>query len=517
MSNPLTAALVLASFLHGLVLPLNAKAPQELGGGGTEARTDSAWRELQARFRILGGGAYKEFVASGSEAIPWLVEILEDSSSGTAQFMAANALGEIGARECVDPLLNALHQKWFNVRRCAALALGEIGDPRALPALERLAQTDPFLWINPDTKEELYLVRIDARQALEVLVGQVEIFLEDASKLPPMNFEMAAGKCRWPFPGGLREQRLYNNYQQPTDSYVHAGMDLLQGAGTEARAVEAGTVAAIATNYPDWDTHHFFIIEPEAGSGEGWCYTHLDPASFDFKVGNKISAGQVLGRVVDFSVGENDGVDHLHLHYVSFVVGPDGKVEFHSLYDPLLRFDWEDDQKPTIHTPFRIVRDGGLEPLDESGGTPRLTGKVDILVAISDCAYRGHVANWMTPVVTLEIAGEGVAPWRKLVLDQRGELKNARHTEALYLSGKERAPFVADFPRNPIAYILKVTNTDGDGVLERSDKRSAWDTAQCDEDGERRFPDGAYEIIVRAWDLAGNKAEERMRVWVEND
>ena len=54
---------------------------------------------------------------------------------------AAFALSRIGA-PAVEALGNALQDPDANVRANAARILGQIGDPRALPALERVAQSD---------------------------------------------------------------------------------------------------------------------------------------------------------------------------------------------------------------------------------------------------------------------------------------------------------------------------------------------------------------------------------------
>jgi len=51
---------------------------------------------------------------------------------------AADALGKIGNPEGVEPLLEALKSGFPEVQCAAARALGLLGDPRALPALERL-------------------------------------------------------------------------------------------------------------------------------------------------------------------------------------------------------------------------------------------------------------------------------------------------------------------------------------------------------------------------------------------
>lgn len=474
------------------------------------------WAELMARFRSQVAGSHEELVAAGVEAIPHVVKVMKDQKAGTARFRAATVLGGIGHPDCFEPLMAALEDPWFNVRRCAAMALARLKDERARGPLEKLAAEDPFEWRDPKTGEVRYLVREDARRALveldrQPLVAEAEVFARDATKMPAWS-PPKGQRVPWPFPGGFEAQKLYNNYQQPTGIYVHAGLDLLQPVGTPVRAVEGGTVRCISTNYPDWSTHHFFVIESVKGSGEGWCYTHVDPTTYTFEVGSEVKAGDVLGRVVDFSVGESDGVDHLHLNYVRFQEKPDGKVEVDSLYDPLVRFAWKDTRKPTVHEP-QVVRAGTVRPWP--AGEP-VSGAVDVLVGISDQAYDGHIANWMVPVVTIEIVGERARPWRKLVLDQRGEVMTKNEVSALYVDPRERRLLGKGLPLNPVVYFLQATNTDGDGVIEARDELQVWDTAQLDESGRPRFPDGEYTIIVRAWDLAGNLGEGRTRVRVRN-
>lgn len=474
------------------------------------------WAEIMGRFRSGVAGSHEELVAAGKDAIPHVVKVMRDPNAGTARFRAANVLGGIAHPDCFDPLMAALEDPWFNVRRCAAMALTRLKDERARGALEKLAKEDPFEWRDPKTGEVRYLVREDARRALAELDRRLAgpepvTFLRDAAKMPPWS-PPAGEPVPWPFPGSFEAQKLYNNYQQPTGIYVHAGLDLLQPVGTPVRAVQAGTVRCISTNYPDWNTHHFFVIESVAGSGEGWCYTHVDPSTYTFEVGSEVEAGEVLGKLVDFSVGANDGVDHLHLNYVRFVEKPDGKVETESLYDPLVRFAWKDTRKPTVHPP-QVVRPGTVRPWP--AGEP-VSGEVDVLVGISDQAYEGHIANWMVPVVTIEIVGARARPWRKLVLDQRGAVTTTREVSALYVDPRERRLLGQGLPLNPVVHFLQATNTDGDGVIEGQDESQVWDTAQLDESGRPRFPDGEYTIIVRAWDLAGNLGEGRTRVRVRN-
>jgi HEAT repeat protein len=56
---------------------------------------------------------------------------------------AIQALGTLQASEAVGPLISALEIESVSVRELAAYALGDIGDPRAVPALGSLLKSAP--------------------------------------------------------------------------------------------------------------------------------------------------------------------------------------------------------------------------------------------------------------------------------------------------------------------------------------------------------------------------------------
>ena len=72
-----------------------------------------------------------------------------------AKKKAAEALGEIGDARAVEPLILALKDEYWEVRRRAAEALGEIGDARAVEPLKKA--------LNDESRG----VREAARDALE--------------------------------------------------------------------------------------------------------------------------------------------------------------------------------------------------------------------------------------------------------------------------------------------------------------------------------------------------------------
>jgi hypothetical protein len=78
------------------------------------------------------------------------------------RYKAAGALGEIGDKRAVEPLITALGDGHEDVRWYAADSLGKIGDPKAIPALEK-ATTD----YNAEVREH-------AKEALDEIKSRVE-------------------------------------------------------------------------------------------------------------------------------------------------------------------------------------------------------------------------------------------------------------------------------------------------------------------------------------------------------
>ena len=120
-------------------------------------------------------GAARVFSALGAAAVPYATRVLTGEvvvpgpKSAMMRYVAANVLGDTGSELAVDPLLVALTDDYMNVRRCAALALGKLGAKRAIPALQKLAEIDPYVYQARPGKEPIALVRVDAEKALKML------------------------------------------------------------------------------------------------------------------------------------------------------------------------------------------------------------------------------------------------------------------------------------------------------------------------------------------------------------
>jgi HEAT repeat protein len=77
------------------------------------------------------------------KAIPPLANTLLNDESGYIRKTAAEALGNLGYPEAIEPLIRALQDEFEYVRKAAVMALGKIGDRRCVIPLTGALQ-DPF-------------------------------------------------------------------------------------------------------------------------------------------------------------------------------------------------------------------------------------------------------------------------------------------------------------------------------------------------------------------------------------
>lgn len=71
------------------------------------------------------------------EAVEPLIRHLQQDNDFDVALAAASALGWIGDRRAVGPLLSALENRNWQMRQTAAYSLGEIGDEQSLEAIRR--------------------------------------------------------------------------------------------------------------------------------------------------------------------------------------------------------------------------------------------------------------------------------------------------------------------------------------------------------------------------------------------
>ena len=82
---------------------------------------------------FFGPPDIKKLQAKGN--VKDLIKALSYQKDASVPLRAAKALGELGDRQAVEPLIAALKGSDENVQKASALALGEIHDPRAVKPL----------------------------------------------------------------------------------------------------------------------------------------------------------------------------------------------------------------------------------------------------------------------------------------------------------------------------------------------------------------------------------------------
>jgi len=126
--------------------------PTEEPPGGEALTVEQAIANLQGAdlgLRFYSAWWLGRFRVREEAAILALIAALDDEEDCTAaggyplRRNAARALGKLGDRRAVQPLIHSLQCSDFYVREAAAQALEQLGDPACVPALLQLLQTPP--------------------------------------------------------------------------------------------------------------------------------------------------------------------------------------------------------------------------------------------------------------------------------------------------------------------------------------------------------------------------------------
>ena len=102
--------------------------------------------ELNGKDGLKRKQARQELIAMGSEAVPALMDVLENGSVH-ARWESAKALQAVASPEAAPALVAALEDQVFSVRWLAAKGLIKIGRPALLPLLEALIEHKDEIWL----------------------------------------------------------------------------------------------------------------------------------------------------------------------------------------------------------------------------------------------------------------------------------------------------------------------------------------------------------------------------------
>ena len=317
----------------------------------------------------------------------------------------------------------------------------------------------------------------------------------------------------------INDMPLYQSDEAGSWRYFHGGLDIVLDNGTGIHAMKEGWVKAIRDS-------SILIADAQGTSPSfGWEYTHL--GNHQVHVGDFVTRGAFIGEV-DFPTG----LPHIHLGKI-YSAGPYWG-EWHYLCMPNGHFTYVDAEAPVIQRPFHFVRNNSdtVIPAD-AGGSVTLSGQVDIVVGIrepglyarskengyGDRLAPARIEYLIAPVHSARRHVFRSFDFRKLRIKMSLNALdyNTEQTKCVY---KHWALFETSRPNwdKVFSYFI-ITNCPGDqapATLSPGDQDFSWNTTALDARGEPIFPDDQYDIAVIAYDYAGNRLMETMRVNVVN-
>lgn len=291
----------------------------------------------------------------------------------------------------------------------------------------------------------------------------------------------------------------YQGGTDPTDIYLHDGLDSILPNGTKIFAIQSGYVKAIIDCGEYYCT---LIIEDENNPGYAWSYTHI--YYFQVEVGQFVKQGSPLGQI------HFHELEHIHLSRLQRISSEKSWSDFsnHQTLSPDSFFSYQDTQPPIIETPFRYFQNESNTLLNNS-----LSGDVDIVVGIRDQGEYAHSKDngygdrLAISRIEYRITGNGLSgTWQNsfdfsklgVVSFLDGMQRNLEQTSTIYKYYYDIPPHnptsTPDY--NKIFSYYIITNTDNTGSLV---KNSSWHTAG--------LTNGEYTITIRVYDYNRNMRE----------
>jgi len=294
--------------------------------------------------------------------------------------------------------------------------------------------------------------------------------------------------------------------------YMHPGIDILVPAGTAVYAISSGYVKYLDMLIPGEATQWCLVIGDSSGTQEcdAWAYVHMNRATIQYSVGDTVVQGALLGNIVFWTPAEWH-----HLHFGTIRSQGDSanwsdRNQWRFLNNaldalsPTTDFDPPEFQNASGSDPFAFAANN--TDVYFPSGAP-LSGDVDIVCKVHD--YVSTTSFRASPYkLEYQIAGDSSTPWINSVCFT-GEVLSQTLKWATDIVYQDDATCntQGDYSAKELYY--NVTNTDGDSLLELSDRDYSWRTAY--------FHNGPYTVNVRAYDAYGNVALESMTVSIAND
>jgi len=324
----------------------------------------------------------------------------------------------------------------------------------------------------------------------------------------------------WPFAPFDSMRTVWNHYEQhmgssPSYSYLHQGLDLITTIGEPTYSVIDGYVKLVLTigGASYW---RIAISDTQvAGYSDGWLSAHLIESTIQFDVGDTVNMHDYLGDIIQWSS------DWGHIHFVE--IKDSGLVWFYNdnewginLNPSLVLQPYPDTTAPYIDPVFPWSKFAFA--MNESATylhPDSLIGEIDIIIKVVD--YVGD-SEWQQPAYRTYYIVKRISDGELIQPRTMGHILN--HAYPFYDSGHyidyagviyqrdETLPpsYWGDMQRN---FYHNVTNSNGDSLIELSERTLAFDTND--------YSGGDYRIIVEVYDEVGNFDIDSMDVTFNNE
>jgi hypothetical protein len=299
----------------------------------------------------------------------------------------------------------------------------------------------------------------------------------------------------------------FGEYQEYTDAvfpnYRHTGIDIRGEPSSKDAPDIISNVEGLVEEVSISSDEAAVYIRGKDGYLYG--FEHIDPNSLQVGYGDKVEVSGTIGKIMywkadkpdekisyhhlHFEKMDDSGTDLIYLNPLSFI-GPKG-----------------DNSNPKILEIFFCQNNSNTFFTKEPNYGWIVKGEVDIIAEVEDTINgKDNVGIYRIDYAIDQLAGEQDIPWTTLCeFTSFDDYYSSDIALAIY-KNHDPCNSVSEYwvPNEHYYYI--VTNTKNGEVDETG---GYWDTSQ--------FPDGKYEVKVRAWDISGNVGVKTVMVTVDND
>lgn len=301
-----------------------------------------------------------------------------------------------------------------------------------------------------------------------------------------------------------------NELQDYGSPYLHPGVDLMGYYLQDVRSVKNGYVKAILTTSGASHWRIAISNEDTDSKSQGYLYAHIENTTFPYAVGDLVSEGDVIGKLVNFPVA-----GFVHCHFAR-IVG-EGEVwdgNWISIDNPLVYMSNFFDSIPpqfekTINNDEFAFRDQTGKYLSPDS----MYGSVKVISKVFDRLN----ADWHCDVNQLSYSVSPLENPGIILLDSFAF--DFGYSNDFYSNGSYYAKVLNTiYSRDNTCYSASdyevrefyhiITNSDGNDTIDNNDSKQIFNTLN--------LKNGSYIFRIKASDPTGNTTVDSMIIKIKN-